>query len=52
MRPGLPAPVRGWVPHRIGVLDRARAYIGDGAGAWKATGTEIVEHDLKSGHLS
>ena len=36
-------------PHRIGALDRALEHICSHAGVWKATGTEIVEHYLKSG---
>jgi len=37
------------VPHRIGALDRALDYICSHAGVWKAKGSEIVEHFVKSG---
>jgi allantoinase len=37
------------VPHRIGGLDRALAYICSHAGVWRATGEEIVRHWLQSG---
>lgn len=36
-------------PHRIGALDRALDYICKHSGVWKATGSEIVNHYLKSG---
>ena len=36
------------VPHRIGVLDSALAYILGHEGVWRATGSEIVEHYLAS----
>ena len=35
------------VPHRIGALDNALAYIASHAGVWKATGDEIIDHYLK-----
>ncbi|HUA54395.1 MAG TPA: polysaccharide deacetylase family protein [Candidatus Sulfotelmatobacter sp.] len=35
-------------PHRIGALDAALEYICSHAGVWRATGSEIVEHFLKS----
>jgi allantoinase len=34
------------VPHRIGALDAALAYITDHEGVWRATGEEIVNHYL------
>jgi peptidoglycan/xylan/chitin deacetylase (PgdA/CDA1 family) len=34
------------VPHRIGALDEALAYICGHAGVWKATGSEIAAHYL------
>src|SRR5207249_11578416 len=34
------------VPHRIGALDAALAYILRHEGVWRATGSEIVEHYL------
>jgi allantoinase len=37
------------VPHRIGGLDRALAYIRSHDGVWYATGEEIVRHWLQSG---
>jgi hypothetical protein len=37
------------VPHRIGALDAALAYILRHEGVWCATGSEIVEHYLASG---
>lgn len=37
------------VPHRIGALDSALAYICAHEGVWRATGSEIVEHYLASG---
>ena len=37
------------VPHRIGALDSALAYILRHEGVWRATGSEIVEHYLASG---
>jgi allantoinase len=36
------------VPHRIGALDSALAYILRHEGVWRATGSEIVEHYLAS----
>jgi peptidoglycan/xylan/chitin deacetylase (PgdA/CDA1 family) len=36
-------------PHRIAALDRALKYIGSFADVWKATGSEIAEHYIKSG---
>jgi len=36
------------VPHRIGALDGALAYILRHDGVWRATGSEIVEHYLAS----
>ncbi len=38
------------LPHRIGTLDRALAYIDGFEGVWKATGREIVEHYLETGN--
>ncbi len=32
------------VPHRIGALDAALAYILRHEGVWRATGSEIIEH--------
>ncbi|MEK9662874.1 MAG: polysaccharide deacetylase, partial [Alphaproteobacteria bacterium] len=32
------------VPHRIGGLDDALAYISSHDGVWKATGSEIIDH--------
>ena len=37
------------VPHRIGALDSALAYILRHEGVWRATGSEIGEHYLASG---
>jgi hypothetical protein len=37
------------VPHRIGALDSALAYILSHEGVWRATGGEIIEHYLASG---
>jgi peptidoglycan/xylan/chitin deacetylase (PgdA/CDA1 family) len=37
------------VPHRIGALDSALAYILRHDGVWRATGSEITEHYLVSG---
>jgi hypothetical protein len=37
------------VPHRIGALDAALAYILCHEGVWCATGSEIIEHYLASG---
>jgi len=37
------------VPHRIGALDSALAYILRHEGVWRATGSEIIEHYLASG---
>jgi peptidoglycan/xylan/chitin deacetylase (PgdA/CDA1 family) len=37
------------VPHRIGALDAALDHICRHDGVWRATGSEIVEHYLKSG---
>lgn len=37
------------VPHRIGALDRALAYMRSHDGVWFATGEEIVRHWLQSG---
>jgi len=37
------------VPHRIGALDSALAYILRHEGVWCATGGEIIEHYLASG---
>jgi peptidoglycan/xylan/chitin deacetylase (PgdA/CDA1 family) len=37
------------VPHRIGALDAALAYILRHEGVWCATGSEIIEHYLASG---
>jgi hypothetical protein len=37
------------MPHRIGVLDSALAYILRHEGVWCATGSEIIEHYLASG---
>ena len=37
------------VPHRIGALDEALAYISAHDGVWFATGEEIVRHYLASG---
>ena len=36
------------VPHRIGALDAALAYILRHEGVWRATGSEIIEHYLAS----
>jgi hypothetical protein len=36
------------VPHRIGALDAALAYILRHEGVWRATGGEIIEHYLAS----
>jgi allantoinase len=36
------------VPHRIGALDSALAYILRHEGVWRATGSEIIEHYLAS----
>ena len=37
------------VPHRIGALDSALAYILRQEGVWRATGSEIIDHYLASG---
>ncbi len=37
------------VPHRIGALDSALAYILRHEGVWCATGSEIIEHYLAAG---
>ena len=37
------------VPHRIGALDSALAYIVRHEGVWRATGSEIIEHYRASG---
>jgi hypothetical protein len=37
------------VPHRIGALDSAPAYILRHEGVWCTTGSEIIEHYLASG---
>jgi hypothetical protein len=34
------------VPHRIGALDKALAYIGKHKKVWKTTGSEIARHYL------
>jgi hypothetical protein len=39
------------VPHRIGALDAALAYILRHEGVWCATGSEIIEHYLASGAM-
>lgn len=37
------------VPHRIGALDNALAYILEHDGVWRATGSEIIDSYLESG---